>query len=160
MRFNGRTAYASPGHAFNPFRPLLRSSANAPEGTIAVSDVVAAVKKDPAGATASYQGKTLTFEGVASSLSRIGNRYYLYFRTSAGHDAFNRDAAYVVLDDDVGGALAGFKRGEKIRFKGTVTNAQVKTSEETNVLDGGTSRIARVDLSFRMEILICERTPL
>lgn len=156
----GRDVFKSPGEAFNPVRPILRSRSEVPEGTVPLADLVKAVRADAAAVQAEYEGKTLVFEGCAQRLVAAGNNTYEIHFYPTGRPEVSDDWVIVRTKGDLNRALHGFKRGERLLFRGSLRKATLESTERPNYLDGGTTRESQVKLYLDLQTIIVEKTPL
>lgn len=156
----GEEAFASPGAAFNPTRPLLRVTGEAPQDTLPVKEVVKQTQANAAETEAKLKGKSLLYEGIPHRLVRVGQRYSMTFYPDGTPASKNQGSVTLFVQGDVGGALKGFKKGERLRFRGRLVKAAVVVEEVDNFLDGGKKIERTLTVTFEADNLIMDETPL
>jgi hypothetical protein len=156
----GEEAFASPGAAFNPTRPLVRTTGNTPKDTVQIADLVKQTRTGAAAVETKLKGQALDYEGVVHRLVRVGSSYSITFYPDDKPGSNYRESVTAFTRGDFGWALKGFKKGERIRFKGKLTKAAVTEEEVDNFLDGGKKKERTLRVSLDLENLVMDEIPL
>ncbi|MGV3724959.1 MAG: hypothetical protein ACO1SX_29015, partial [Actinomycetota bacterium] len=156
----GEEAFTSPGAAFNPTRPLVRTSGETPKDTVQIADLVKQTLANAASVEMKLKGQPVLYEGVVHRLVRVGSSYSITFYPDDKPGSKNRDSVTAFTRGDFGWALKGFKKGERIRFNGKLTKAAVTETEVDNFLDGGKKIQRTLNIALDLENLVMEQVPL
>lgn len=158
--FEGLTPFPSPGSAFSPARPLLRSPVKAPAGTVKLADMVTESKANLTAVRDKYLNKSGIFEGYVVDAVQSGGKYIIRFdslepKTSATVTlAVGVDAAYEK-------SLRGLKRGYLLRFDGSLTGASTETKKRPKAgASGETEDYNAMQLTFQATKLSLREKPL
>jgi hypothetical protein len=157
---HGEEAFASPGAAFNPVRPLLRTSGQTPEGTVLVTDLVKQTRANAADVLAKFKGKPVQYEGVVHRLQQFGQNYSISFYPDGTPEKSNRELVSLHVRGDVGGALKGFKKGERLRIRASLTSAVVEVEEVDDFLNGGKKKESTLKINLDASNFVLDDQPL
>lgn len=156
----GEEAFASPGGAFNPTRPLLRVTGEVPKDALSIPDVVKQTQANAAATETKLKGKSMLFEGVPHRLVRVGRDHSISFYPDGTPGSKNRDSVSVLFKGDAGGALKGFKKGERVRFQGRLVKAAVIVEEVDDFLNGGKKTERTLTVTFEADNIVMDQIPL